>query len=142
MTEQIFGDASISWYNNSIIQVRYLENWDGEDNIETAKQVVDGIRSFATSKDFIGILFIPSALYRKKEVLDFYQQQDMNEIARAVAVKSYAAKLVGNIYLRLANGKPNENGRLILNKLFNNEEKALFWLQQELRRNKSNTTAQ
>jgi hypothetical protein len=142
MTEQLFGDASISWYIDSIVQVKYLENWKGEDNLETAQQVVDGIRSFANTKDRVGILFIPSSLYRRKEVLDFYQQQDINEIARAVVVKSYAAKLVGNMYLRLANGKPNENGRLILNRLFSNEEKAIVWLQQELKRHKGNSTAQ
>lgn len=137
MTEQLFGDTSINWHDNHILRIEHLEDWKGEDNLDTAKEVVKGIKALTTDKPFIGMLFIFSSLYKKKEILDFYQQQDAKEIARAIIIQSFAAKLVGNMYLKLAKGKPNENGRYVPNKLFTNEEKAIVWLQQQVNKHQS-----
>ena len=81
MIEQLFGDASISWHHNHILRIEHLEDWEGEDNLDTAKEVVAGMQSLATDKLFVGILVIPSSLYKKQEILDYYQQIDINEVA-------------------------------------------------------------
>ena len=141
MTEQIFGDASISLHDNHILRVEHLEDWNGKDNLDTAKQVVAGMHSLATTQPFVAMLVIPSSLYKKKEILDFYQQADINEVARAMVVKSFAAKLVINMYLKIAKGKPNENGRYVTNKVFTNEEKAIVWLQQQISKHKSTSSS-
>jgi hypothetical protein len=138
MTEQLFGDASIRWHDNHILRVEHLEDWKGEDNLDTAKEVVAGMQSYGATKPFIGMLVIPSSLYKKKEILDFYQQADINEVARALVINSFAAKLVMNMYFKIAKGKPNANGRYVTNKLFTNEEKAIIWLQQQISVHKKN----
>ncbi|MFK7799541.1 MAG: hypothetical protein AB8E82_18965 [Aureispira sp.] len=137
MTEQLFGDASIGWHDDHILRIKHLEDWEGEDNLDTAKEVVKGIRSFTADKPFIGMLIVLSSLYKEKEILDFFRHQDVSEIARAAVIPSFAARLIGNMYLKLAKGKPNEKGRYVPVKLFTNEEKAIVWLQQQVNKHQS-----
>jgi len=79
------------------------------------------------------LLVTAPSLYQGKEVLNSYQQADLNEAARALVVNSFTAKLVGNMYLKLAKGKPNESGRIVPSKLFTDEEKAIDWLRKKIK---------
>lgn len=134
MKEEFFGDAALSWYSEekAILKVRHLENWEGEDNLETAKEVVEGMKTYTEGDQLKGLLIIAPTLYKKKEILDFYQKSDTNGVARALLIGSFAAKIVGNMYLRIAKGKTNEKGRFVPTKLFTEEKKAVQWLREEL----------
>lgn len=140
MQEQIFGDTTISWYNEeeTILSVQHIEKWEGEDNLETAKEVLKGIQSYMGTGALKGLLIIAPSLYKKKEILDEYQKTDVNEVARALVIHSFAAKVVGNMYLRVAKGKTNEKGRHVPTKLFTEKEKAVQWLKEKLEAHQKN----
>lgn len=134
MKEQILGDTTISWYNEeeTILSVQHIEKWEGEDNLETAQEVLKGIQAYMGTGELKGLLIIAPSLYKKKEILDKYQKTDVNEVARALLISSFAAKVVGNMYLRIAKGKTNEKGRYVPTKLFTEKEKAVQWLKEKL----------
>ncbi len=141
MKEEFFGDVAISVYNEYIIKVRHLENWEGDDDLDNAKKVTDGIKFFSEIEPRKGLLIISPSLYKKKEILVHFQQTDLHEVVRALLVNSFAAKIVANMYLKLAKGRKNETGRHVPFKLFTDQEKAITWLEQEVQAYRNNTSA-
>jgi hypothetical protein len=138
MKKQIFGDAQISLYeyNNNIVIIDFIENWAGPTDIATAKKVVAGIKSTTASiEGSNALLGIIPKRYAEKRILNYYQQADFGEIARAFVIPSFAAKIVGNMYLKAFKNAVNENGRYVLTKLFTDKGKAVLWLQEQLDKN-------
>lgn len=133
MEEQIVGNLAMSWREEHITHIRQLTDLDKRNDLETAEISIKGLKSFMQAKERKGLLVTAPSLYQGKEVLNIYQQADLNEAARALVVNSFTAKLVVNMYLKLAKGKPNESGRIIPSKLFTNEEKAMDWLRKKIK---------
>ncbi|MFK7798543.1 MAG: hypothetical protein AB8E82_13910 [Aureispira sp.] len=134
MEEQIFGDAKISLHekNDRIIVVKYIENWYGEDNLKTAEEVVSGVKSYgAQINGSNAMLAIVPTLYTEKSILNYYQNADFGEVARAMVIRSFAAKIVGNMYLKAFKHSVNENGRHVPTKLFTDEDHAIEWLNKQ-----------
>jgi hypothetical protein len=144
MEKQTVGDVILSKYNEDILVIDHIENWQGEDDLETAQLVVAAIKAMAVGSSHKGLMVIAPNLYKNKDLLDLYQQADINEIARALVIPSFGAKIIGNMYLKIAKGKTNENGRYVPSKLFTNRGKAIKWLTEQLKahRNTSNSSTQ
>ncbi|MGH1336404.1 MAG: hypothetical protein ACRBFS_09780 [Aureispira sp.] len=136
MNEEFFGDVAIGLYKDKIVQVRHPEEWQGEDTLEVAKEVMDGIKRYVGTEPK-GLLIIGPSTYKNKEVLDYYNQRDVNEVARALITPSFAAKVFGNMYLKLAKNKKNEIGRHVPTKLFADKEKGVLWLYEQIKNSAS-----
>lgn len=136
MEEKMVGDLALTWRAEGIIGVRQLPNKDAQDEIEAARMGVEGIAEFTKDVEHKAFLVIMPSLYQRKEVMDIYQQSDFNEAAVALLVKSFAGKIVGNMFLKLAN-RPNVMGRIVPTKLFTDEAKAIVWLREQIEKSKN-----
>lgn len=131
MEEQIFGNLALAWREENIISVRQIHTLDVEDDVEAARQGIAGLIKFAEGPTRKGLLALLPPLYQKKEVLRLFQKADFNEAAVALIVKSFAGKIVGNMFAKIAS-KPNANGRITPTKLFTDENKAISWLREQI----------
>lgn len=141
MKEEIFGDTAIGLYNEDIVSVRHFADWEGIDDIALAKVVMNGIRKYIGTGEQKGLLITAPTLHKKKEVLMFYQNSELNEVARALLIFSFPAKIIGNMYLKIAKNKANEAGRIVPAKLFTDRALALAWLQEQVDAYKSKKSA-
>lgn len=132
MKEEYFGDTAIGYYNDFTIKIRHPEEWEGEDDLATAKEAMDGARSYFGEVINKGLLVIGPTIYKNREILNYYQQRELNEAARAIIVTSFGAKVFGNMYLKLAKNKKNEAGRNVPTKLFTDIDKGVAWLYNQI----------
>lgn len=133
MEKHNFGNLIVFFREENIIEVEQIHDWKGGD-LEGAQQAVEGLKVFLKDdKGLKGILIHSPSLYQSKEVLNCYQQADLQEAAKAILVKSFTQRLIGNLYMKLSKDKPNESERIVPSKLFTDEEKAMDWLRQKLK---------
>lgn len=136
MEEKMVGDLALSWRAEGIVGVRQVPKRAAQDEVEAAKMGVEGIAEFTKDVEHKAFLVVMPSLYQRKEVMDIYQQSDFNEAGVALLVKSFAGKIVGNMFLKIAN-RPNVMGRIVPTKLFTSEEKAIEWLQEQIEQAKN-----
>ncbi|MFK7799537.1 MAG: hypothetical protein AB8E82_18945 [Aureispira sp.] len=133
MEKYTFGNLIVFFREENIIEVEQIHDWKGGD-LEGAQQAVEGLKVFVqNSKELNGILIHSPSLYQSKEVMNCYQQADLQEAAKAILVKSFTQRLIGNVYMKFVKGQPNESGRIVPSKLFTDEEKAMDWLREQLK---------
>lgn len=133
MEKHTFGNLIVFYREEHIIEVEQIHDWKGGD-LEGAEQAVEGLKVFVQDgKGLKGILIHSPSLYQSREVMYCYQQADLREAAKAILVKSFTQRLIGNVYMKVTRGKPNESGRIVASKLFTDEEKAMTWLRQQVK---------
>ncbi|MFK7799540.1 MAG: hypothetical protein AB8E82_18960 [Aureispira sp.] len=138
MEEQIFGNLALAWCEEDIISVRQINTVEFQDDVEAARQGIAGLIKFAEGPTRKGLLALLPPLYQKKEVLKLFQKADFNEAGVALIVKSFAGKIVGNMFVKIAQ-KPNDHGRVTPTKLFMDEAKAISWLREQIALSETNT---
>lgn len=126
----------ISFYDDKedIICLKYLADEKDSDDIESAQQIIEGIKDFVIPEKPQAFLVESPTFYIEKNVLGLYQRADYGEIGRAIVMKSFTTKVMGNMFMRLTKNKPNEAGRTVPIKLFNTDEKAVEWLREQLKK--------
>ena len=87
-------------YENDIVETKVREDWNEPDTVETItehalliKKVIDGKQR--------GLLAVLPGFHMKKNLLEIYDQTEMGEIAVALLVNSFTAKILGNMVLRV-----------------------------------------
>lgn len=118
--------------NDGIVEVVNNEEWDQPDTLEVAQKDTSIIKEVIGDRPNQCILIEVPSRYASKEMLEHYQSVELGEVARALLLNSFATKVVGNLYLKLSKGKPNEAGRVVPTKLFTKKEEAEKWLLQEM----------
>ena len=121
---------------DDIIEIVDNEDWNESDTLEIVKRdtavlakIIDGQSNKA--------LFIEVAdKHTSKDIINFYQDIELGEVARALLINSFGARIMGNLYLKLFGGKPNEAGRVVPIKLFTKKEEGIKWLLSQLKENK------
>lgn len=114
--------------NDGIVEIINNEEWNQPDTLEVAKKDTSIIKELIGDKPNHCILIEVPSRYASREVLQHYQSVELGEVARALLLNSFATKVVGNLYLKLSKGKPNEAGRVVPTKLFTKKEEAEKWL--------------
>lgn len=134
MKEMKVVNTVINYYDEQedIICMKYLADEKDSDDIESAKQIIDAIRPlFIPNKPQCFMVDAPT-FYIDKKVLDHYNKTDYGEVARAIVMKSFATKVMGNMFMKLNKNKPTETGRIVPTRLFNAHEKAVEWLRKQM----------
>lgn len=121
---------------DNIVEVLDNKEWDQPDTLEVAKEDVAMLRQLIDGRPDICLLIEIPNRHTSKEILNYYQQMDMGEVARAMIIDSFAAKLIGNLYLKVSKGKPNEAGRVVPTKLFRKKDEAEKWLLDRMEKHK------
>ncbi|CAA6816749.1 MAG: Unknown protein [uncultured Aureispira sp.] len=122
---------------DDIVEIINNKNWDQPDTVETAtenarilKKAIDGKKR--------GILSNIPDTYITKEVLACYIDAEMGEIATALMTKSFASKIVGNLYLKLTGSttKKDEEKVKVPSEIFTKRAAAEKWLLNEIAKHK------
>jgi hypothetical protein len=121
---------------DNIVELINNKDWEQPDTMEIAienmamvKKVIDG-----ESRGFL--VEVPNK-YTTRELLNYYQNIEVGDIARALVLNSFAAKVVGNLYFKISGGKLNEVGRIVPVKLFTDKEAAVKWLLEKMEEHKN-----
>jgi len=122
---------------NGIIHVSNNEDWNELDTLESTQENITLLKEVFDGQPDRCLLFEMPNRHVRKELLDCYQRAEWGEVAIALLLTSYGAKIVGNLYLKLSKNKPNEAGRVVPTKLFSNEEIAETWLLEQVKAQKN-----
>lgn len=123
--------------SDDIVETIENKGWDQPDTLEIAKGDLAIIRKVIDGQPR-GLLIETPSRYTSKVILDYYQNTELGAIARALILNSFAAKVVGNLYLKLSKGKSNEAGRIVPTKLFTDKEAGEKWLLKKIKEHKNN----
>jgi hypothetical protein len=104
--------------SDGIVDVLDNKEWDQQDTLKTAKEDTSLMKKVIDGQPGRCILVEIPSRYVSREILNHYQSVELEEVARALLLNSFAAKVVGNLYLKLSKEKPNEAGRIVPAKLF------------------------
>jgi hypothetical protein len=122
--------------SDNIVEMISNEEWDGIHTLEVAKENMIMVKKAIDGQPRGLLVRIPKE-YTNRDAIAHYQKVEVGDIARGMVLNSFAAKVAGNLYLRLTRDKPNEMGRVIPAKLFTDGEAAVEWLLEEIKKQKS-----
>jgi hypothetical protein len=121
---------------DGIVEIFDNDDWDQPDTLEIAKKDIALFKEFTKEKTSKAVLVKVGDKHLDKEIINYYQNVEFNEVARALVINSFGSRIMGNLYLKLFGGKPNEAGRVVPIKLFTKKEEAIKWLLGKLEGNK------
>lgn len=113
---------------DGILDVLDNKEWNQRDTLESVTEDTSLMKKVIDGQPNRSLLIEVPSRYISKEILSHYQSVELGEVARVLLLNSFGAKVVGNLYLRLSKGKPNEAGRIVPAKLFTDKYKAIKWL--------------
>lgn len=128
--------ATIFLRPDDIIEYTINKEWNQAETLDLAKETMEIIKKLVDGQVRAFLVEVPKH-YTPREVLNYYQYVETGDVARALVLNSFATKVMGNLYLKLSKGKPNEAGRVVPTKLFTKKEEAEEWLLEEIEKNKS-----
>lgn len=105
---------------DGIIEVSIPADWDQPDTVETTTENALLLQKINTGKRHAALSLMPS-FYIKKEIIEVYNRIDTRQVADALLVNSFSAKVLGNLVLKIL--KRNHPIRL-----FTDRNKAEEWL--------------
>ncbi|BDS09779.1 DUF7793 family protein [Aureispira anguillae] len=123
---------------DDIVEVTNLENWNEPDTLETAQENIAMMETAMDGKRRAIMVHLPNT-YTSKEILEYYYNANVGEIARAFVANSFASKVVGNLYLKLAGKATKPTG--VQFKIFSQRTKAIKWLLERIKEDKGNKLA-
>ena len=113
---------------DGIVDVLDNKEWKQQDTLESVKVDTSIMKKVIDGQPNRSLLIEVPSRYISREILSHYQSVEMGEAARVLLLNSFSAKVIGNLYLKLSKGKPNEAGRIVPAKLFTDKYKAVKWL--------------
>lgn len=121
---------TITAREDHILEITFNEDWNETDTIEVAKENVEMLKKAIGGRKGVAILGVVPNYYMSKEVLSYYYNEVLGDVARVLLIKSFAARIVGNLYLSLAG--MGAKGDSIPTKLFSEKEEAILWLKEQI----------
>lgn len=120
---------------DEIVEVVNNKDWIGADTMDVVEEVFSMLKKVIDNKPR-GLLFETPNKHYSREAVNYTNQIEVGDVARAIVLSSFGAKVMGNLYLKLTGGKPNETGRVVPVKLFSDKEEAVKWLLEEMKKSK------
>ncbi|CAA6804815.1 MAG: Unknown protein [uncultured Aureispira sp.] len=121
---------------DDIVEISDNEDWDQPNTLDAAKQDTLLFKKLVEGQRSKGVFIKVGDKHLSKELIHYYQTVEFGEVARALLINSFGSRIMGNLYLKLFGGKPNEAGRVVPIKLFTKKKEAIKWLLQEVKRAK------
>jgi hypothetical protein len=115
---------------DDIIEINTHKDFDGNFTLEKVDKNLRVLDEVIDAKPRAFILHFPDK-YVNKEVLKKYSEPPKHTVARAFLASSFAAKLIGNLYLTLIQRFAKNQ---IPSKIFSEKEEAILWLKIELKK--------
>jgi hypothetical protein len=113
---------------DNIIEIKAKEDFTTEFTMEGAKENVALIEKIVGKDPRSVIVWMPDN-YMKKDIIKYYNEFEQEYVTTALITKSFASKIIGNLFLTLRvrfvpKNKRNTNPI----KLFTDKEEAVSWL--------------
>jgi hypothetical protein len=109
---------------DDIVEIYTKETWDQPDTVETALAAALLVKKAVGGKRRATLNFVPS-FYVRKEIVTAFNSVDAKQVAGAMVVDSFGAKILGNLALKFhKNSCPA--------KMFTQKAEAEAWLLQFL----------
>jgi hypothetical protein len=115
---------------DDIIEMSTNINFKGTYSLEAVEENLNVLAEAIAGKKRATLLHFPD-VYVKKAVLKEYANSDLHTVASALLAKSFASKLVGNLFLSLT-GRFNAKLKDRPTKIFTEKEAAIRWLLEHL----------
>lgn len=132
--ERVQGNTiTIVLRKDNILEIVDNEDWNQADSLEVVKKDTSLIQNIINGQEKALLIHVPNR-HTSKEILNHYQQTETGAVARGLLISSFATKVMGNLYLKLFGGKPNEAGRVVPIKLFTKREEGIEWLLGKLKK--------
>jgi hypothetical protein len=119
---------------DNIIEMCTNANFKGSYSLDAVEENLAVMEEAIAGKRRATLLYFPD-VYVRKEVLKEYANSDLHTVASALLAKSFASKLVGNLFLSLT-GRFNAKLKDRPTKVFTEKEAAIKWLLEHLAKDK------
>lgn len=119
---------------DDIIELATNATFKGAYSLESVEENLRVLEKAIAGKKRATLLHFPE-VYVKKEVLKEYANSDLQTTASALLARSFASKLVGNLFLSLT-GRFNAKLKDRPTKIFTDKEAAVDWLLEQLAKGK------
>jgi hypothetical protein len=120
---------------DDIVELVDNQDWTGADTVEVMEEVSSMVTKVIDNEPR-GLLISAPARHYSKEVMNHANAVEMGDVARAILLTSFGAKVMGSLYIKLLGTKPNRTGRIVPIKLFTDKEAAVKWLLEEMEKSK------
>lgn len=117
---------------DDIIEISPFVDFKDDYSLKFVKKNLAVLKEAIAGKKRATLLHFPG-VYVKKEVLKGYANSELRTVASALLAKSFASKLVGNLFLSLT-GRFNAKLKDRPTKIFTDKEAAIEWLLEELKK--------
>jgi hypothetical protein len=113
---------------DGIIESKAREDLEGGFTLEGAKENVAMMEKIVGGTPRCVIAWMPD-VYMKKEIIKYYNDFEQEFVTTALITKSFASKIIGNLFLTLR-GRFVSKNKMVTNpiKLFTSKEDAITWL--------------
>ena len=115
---------------DDIIEISPFVDFKDSYSLKFVKKNLAVLEEAIAGKKRATLLHFPG-VYVKKEVLKEYANSELRTVASALLAKSFASKLVGNLFLSLT-GRFNAKLKDRPTKVFTEKEAAIEWLLEQL----------
>lgn len=113
---------------DNIIEVNTHKDFNGNYALSEVEKNLNILKEVINNKPRCLILHFPDK-YVKKDILKQYISPAKYVVARAFLTQSFPSRLIGNLYLTLAERFLKED---VPSKIFSEKEEAIEWLKKEL----------
>lgn len=113
---------------DNIIEIKVRENLVGGFTMEGAKESIALIEKIIDNDPRCVLVWMPD-IYMKKDIIKYYNDFEQENVTTALITKSFASKIVGNLFLTLRTRFTSKN-KMKTNhvRLFTVKEEAITWL--------------
>ncbi|WMX12893.1 MULTISPECIES: hypothetical protein [unclassified Aureispira] len=118
---------------DDIVDIVPNEDWVEPDTMEIAKENVAAMKKAVDGKPR-GLLSRTPSTYLSKEVMNYYSEAEVGEVATVILTNSFGSKVVGNLFLKLT-GKSRGDAPIRIFSASNKEE-GIAWLLEHINKAK------
>ncbi len=116
---------------DNVVEMVPSEGWDDIQTLSHAKENLAVVKELIDGQPRSLLVIVPTT-YTNRDAIEYYQSAEVGDVARAMILNSFAAKVAGNLYLKFTKNKTNEAGRIVPAKIFTKREEAITWLLEEM----------
>lgn len=114
---------------DDIVDVIPNEDWVEPDTMETAKENIAAMQKAIDGKPR-ALLSRTPGVYFKREIMVYYSQAEVGEVATVILTTSFGSKVVGNLFLKLT-GKSRGDAPIRIFSIAD-KEVGIEWLLKEI----------
>lgn len=95
---------------DDIVEILPNKDWTDPDTLEIAKENIAAMRAAVDGK-IRGLLSNTANTHLSREVIKYYSEAEVGEVATAMLTTSFGSKIVGNLFLKVTGKSKLKDGK-------------------------------